>query len=194
MTASPAHPSSIRGLLPLALALMLVQACESGDTREGDTSLAGDTAGDPTSDASDSQNAECDRFCTFDLWLEARRGSTYVGCMCQTTMLDVTVVDQGMIDRCIAREDQSINGQRNPVETDCVEALTEEQLQEVIELTTCYFERTAQVSPCLRAMQAGDLCSTCEQFSNPDQRFPCTSRAETSDRIASCVDGRPGFL
>ena len=114
--------------------------------------------------------------------------------MCQTTMLDITVVDQGMIDRCIAREDQSINGQRNPVETDCVEALTEEQLQEVIELTTCYFERTAQVSPCLRAMQAGDLCSTCEQFSNPDQRFPCTSRAETSDRIASCVDGRPGFL
>ena len=99
-----------------------------------------------------------------------------------------------MIDRCMANEERNINGQRNPIETDCVEALTDEQLADLVEYTACYFERVAQVSPCVRAMQAGDLCSTCEPFSNPDQRFPCSARPELRDRIGSCYDGIPGFL
>jgi hypothetical protein len=194
MTASPAHPSSIRGLLPFTLALMLVQACESEDTREGDTSLAGDTAGDPSSDALDSEDAECDRFCVFDRWIDALDGSTFVGCMCQTMRLDVTRVSQDMIDGCLMNEQQVLNSPRDFVETDCVEALTDEQLADLVEYTACYFERVAQVSPCVRAMQAGDLCSTCEPFSNPDQRFPCSARPELRDRIGSCYDGIPGFL
>jgi hypothetical protein len=194
MTASPAHPSSIRGLLPFTLALMLVQACESEDTREGDTSLAGDTAGDPSSDALDSEDAECDRFCVFDRWIDALDGSTFVGCMCQTQMPDVTAVSQNMIDACLRNEQRTVTDPRNPVEAECVEALSADQLQEVVDVTSCYIERTAQVSPCVRAMQVGALCSSCEHFESPDERFPCTVRPETSDRMNSCVDGIPGFL
>jgi hypothetical protein len=194
MTASPAHPSSIRGQLIFALVLLLVQACDSGDTREGDTSLAGDTPGEPSGDASDSQDAECDRFCIFDRWIDALRSSTYVGCVCQTTMLVITRIEQTTIDGCLTNEQQVLSSPRDFVESDCVEALTDEQLEDLVEYTACYFEQIERVSPCLRSMQAGDLCSTCEQFSNPDQRFPCSAQPSLTDRVASCADGIPGFL
>jgi hypothetical protein len=99
-----------------------------------------------------------------------------------------------MIDGCLMNEQQVLNSPRDFVETDCVEALTPDQLEQLVEYTACYFERVEQVSPCVRAMQAGELCGSCEQFSNPDQRFPCSARSELRDRIASCYDGIPGFL
>jgi hypothetical protein len=99
-----------------------------------------------------------------------------------------------MMDGCLRNEQRTVTDPGNPVETDCVEALTDQQLEDLFEYTTCYFERIEEVSPCVRAMQVGDLCGSCEQFSNPDQRFPCRAQPSLTDRVASCYDGIPGFL
>jgi hypothetical protein len=182
----------------LTLILLLVPACEpeeetpdAGGNDASITDVATDDAATP--DASD-VGEECDRFCVFDRWLDALDGSTFVGCMCQTQMPDVTAVSRSMIDACLRNEQRTVTDPRNPVEAECVEALSADQLQEVVDVTSCYIERTAQVSPCVRAMQVGALCSSCEHFESPDERFPCTVRPETSDRMNSCVDGIPGFL
>lgn len=145
-----------------------------------------------TPDSSIDSGEECDRFCIWERYLEAAVPLTFSECFCQPQLRESYRVEQQDFDICARNETAASEFSITDVEEGCIEAMTDDMLEALEEYTACFTARLALVEPCLRSLEVGDLCSSCESYLGQSGEDPCTD-IDLFDMVRACTDNRPGF-
>jgi hypothetical protein len=181
----------------IVFATLLATACtpeEEGSTPDTNFPDSGLDAIDATlADMTDEPDTgECDRFCVWDNYLRDTTSEVFTNCICKPHYPESYTIEQQDIDICASNEARFADLTVNDVERDCLEAMSDSLLAELVDYTECVVARNAVVETCLRGLMVGDLCSTCEPYLANEGADPCLS-PRLNDAISACVDGRPGF-
>jgi hypothetical protein len=134
---------------------------------------------------------ECNRFCVWERYLEASVPLTFAECLCQPEIRDTYRLEQQLVDQCTQNETLSADFTLAEVEDGCIEAMSDDMIDALEEFTVCFTARLALIEPCLRSLQVGDLCSSCESYLT-ESGDPCFD-GDLFDALGACTDNRPGF-
>jgi hypothetical protein len=178
----------------VALFLVSSVACNDdrgSDTVHSDASTIATDGGESSDVGGSDAGEECDLFCIWKRYLRASEPAVYVECFCPPQSPDEYRVEQQDLDICGDSEALASEFTVPDVEQDCIEAMSDEMLAELVEYSACITARLAEVEPCLRALGVGDLCSSCESYLT-ESGDSCIDAA-LNDTISACMDNRPGF-